>query len=343
MIKKHIRCTMCGSLVTQRWGAYKTSRGEIRRFRCLTCKKSFTLKVLKRIRITPTEQVRLTREHLEKRASIRTLARLEGYSKQTVQEAIHTVTAQVASAAWIANRFTPSWGGYLALDGTIVRVWDFAAKYFRYSKTQRRWLHRMTLLVAQDTMTTDLPAHHLDSEEGTIELVTLLRKLKELHYPLKGIISDGNEDIPKAVALVFGEGIPHQLCQLHFLKNLRERVRDGKLLESQYREAKKKIPQGIRPSFPVPDELFTYLDHPGMPKTNQALEVANRFFKLRLKTMGTFHSWKTATTYTDALVAYRRFLKYTDRKSQPNGKSPLELAGCTITGWDYLTREKTNK
>lgn len=122
------------------------------------------------------------------------------------------------------------------------------------------------------------------------------------------------------------------------------RALNGEVLESQYREAKKKIPQGIRPSFPVPNELFTYLSHPGMPRTNQALENCNRFFKLRLKTIGTFHSWKTATWYCNALVAHRRFLPFTDRKNhQPNGKSPLELAGCTTSGIDYLTGEKSNR
>jgi transposase-like protein len=344
MSKKHIRCTSCSSLSTQSWGSYTSSTGTIQRFRCLECRKSFTFKILKYAQVTPSVQVRLTREHLEKRASIRTLARLEGYSKQTVQNAIHTVTAQVASAAWIANRFSPDWGGYLAIDGTTVRVWDWAARHFRYSKAQRRWLHKMTLLVCLDLKTLDVPMHHLGSEETTIDLVLMLRELKAVHYTLLGVVTDGNMDIKKAVDLVFEGVTPHQLCQLHYLKNLRKRVKDGTLLESQYREAKKKIPKGERPSFPVPDELFTYLEHPGMPRTNQSLENLNRFFKLRLKTMGTFHSWQTATWYCDALVAHRRFLKFTDRKRQPNGKSPLELAGCDIEDIDYLTREqKTNK
>jgi transposase-like protein len=344
MHKKHLRCTHCSSLHTKRNGSRKTNTGEIQRFLCHECQKSFTFKILTRARITPSEQLRLTREYLEKRASIRTLARLEGYSKQTVQDAIHSVTSQVASAAWIANHFAPVWGGYLAIDGTTVRVWDWAARHFRYSRMQRRWLHKMTLLVAQDVTTSDIPMHHLDSEEGTIELVTMLRQLKELQYPLKGIVTDGNMDIKKAVDLVFGGDVPHQLCQVHFLKNLRDRARDGKMLESQYREARRKIPRGQYPSFPVPSELFTYLAHPGLPKTNQQLEVTNRFFKLRLKTMGTFHSWKTAAAFTDALVAHRRFLKYTDRKHKQNGKAPLELAGCTIRDFDYLSKEyKSNR
>ncbi|MDO8650397.1 MAG: hypothetical protein Q7K33_03785 [Candidatus Berkelbacteria bacterium] len=343
MSTKHQRCPECKSLATQRWGRRKVGSRKIQRFRCLVCGQTFTKKVFRRIRIAPTEQVRLTREHLEKRASIRTLARLEGYSKQTVQNAIHTVTAQCASAAWIAQTFAPVWGGYLALDGTTIRVWDWAAKYFRYSKTQRRWLHKMSLLMALDIATLDIPVHHLGDEETMIDLKLMLDTLKTLHYPLKGIVTDGNEDIARAVALVFGPGIPHQLCQLHWLRSLRQKVREGTVSEHQRNEAWATIPKGRRPSFPVPDQLFTYLQHPGLPKNNQALEVCHRFLKLRLKSIGTFHSWQTAAHYLDALVAHRRFLKFSDRKNgQPNGQAPLELAGCTITGWDYLTRKKTN-
>lgn len=163
----------------------------------MDCGKSFTFKVLTRVRITPSEKVRLTREHLEKRASIRALARLEGYSKQTVQNAIHEITSQCASAAWIANHFSPKWGGYLALDGTTVRVWDWSAKHFRYSKAQKRWLHKMTLILALDIKTLDVPMHHLGSEETTIDLILMLRELKNINYPLKGIVTDGNLDIKK--------------------------------------------------------------------------------------------------------------------------------------------------
>jgi hypothetical protein len=42
--------------------------------------------------------------------------------------------------------------------------------------------------------------------------------LKELEVPVKGVISDGEETIGKAVAFVFAD-VPHQLCQFHYLKD----------------------------------------------------------------------------------------------------------------------------
>jgi transposase-like protein len=224
MSKKHVRCTLCGSLSTQRWGVRKTATGKIQRFHCLSCKKSFTCKILTRARVTPAAQVELTRRHLEDRTPIRELVRDTGHSSKTIVKAIHAVTKNVVSAAWISHQFNPVWGGYLAVDGTSVKVWDWSVGKYRFYRRQRRWLHKMSLLVAQDVQTTDIPTHHLDVEEGSIELVTLFQQLKEVGYPLRGLVSDGNEEIPKAARLVFGSEIPHQLCQLHYLKNLRERV-----------------------------------------------------------------------------------------------------------------------
>src|SRR6266699_1233293 len=60
----------------------------------------------------------------------------------------------------------------------------------------------------------------LSSTQGDITAV--LQEVKQLLEPLKvsikGIISDGEETIRSAVAFVF-PGVPHQLCQFHYLKD----------------------------------------------------------------------------------------------------------------------------
>ena len=54
------------------------------------------------------------------------------------------------------------------------------------------------------------------------DLTALLKEVKErlkpLAVPVKGVISDGEETIGRAVAFVF-PGVPHQLCQFHYLKD----------------------------------------------------------------------------------------------------------------------------
>lgn len=67
--------------------------------------------------------------------------------------------------------------------------------------------------------------------------------LKELAVPVKGVISDGEDTIGKAVAFVFAD-VPHQLCQFHYLKDA------TKPLYEADRHAKtelKKHLRGIRP------------------------------------------------------------------------------------------------
>lgn len=253
-------------------------------------------------------------------------------------QAIHTVTGQCVSAAWIAQKLQPQWSGYLALGGKIVRVWDWAAKHFRYTEEERRWLHKLSLLIALDLGTLDIPSHWLGDDETAIDLTLFLRNLKESGYLLKGFISDGNMDIPRAVARVFGPDIPHQLCVVHYLRNLRAKLRQGLIVPTVYHDACRNILAGKQPQFlPVPTALFTYLTEPGLPRTNQATENCIRFFALRLKTIGQFQNFQTAEQYLNALILYRRFLPFTDRKHMPNGKSPLELAGCDLSGLDYLT------
>jgi hypothetical protein len=58
----------------------------------------------------------------------------------------------------------------------------------------------------------------LSSAQG--DIAALLREVKELlpAVPVKGIISDGEKAIRAAVTVVFPK-IPHQLCQIHYLRD----------------------------------------------------------------------------------------------------------------------------
>ena len=60
----------------------------------------------------------------------------------------------------------------------------------------------------------------LSSTQG--DITALLQEVKQLleplKVPIKGIISDGEETIRSAVAFMF-PGVPHQLCQFHYLKD----------------------------------------------------------------------------------------------------------------------------
>ncbi len=339
MIKKHIKCSKCGSLKTVRNGKRKVGKDFIQRFSCRNCQQSFTLRSNPRSRISFSCKVKLAKKSIEGRTSIRTIAHHEGISKTTVVKAIHEVTSQCVTAAWIAKNLNPEWSGFLGIDGKMIRVWDWAAKHFRYTKEQKRWLHKMSLIVCLDLGTLDIPIHHLGDEETSIDLKMCLEELRKIGYPLKGYVSDGNKDIEKIMKMVFGK-VPHQLCVVHFLKNLRAKMGAGIISEEQYADARFHILKGEKPRLlRVPCELFTYQEIKGLPRTDQATENFFRFVNLRTKTLNIFRSWKTATDYLNALILYRRFKKFESCKGKNksfNGHAPLEIAGCEIDDLDYL-------
>src|SRR6266436_8462385 len=103
------------------------------------------------------------------------------------------------------------------------------------------------LWVVRDCLSEEilLARPRLRSTQG--DLTALLKEVKaqlnQLEVAVKGVISDGEETIGSAVAFVF-PGVPHQLCQFHYLKDA------TKLLYEADRHAKtqlKKQLRGVRP------------------------------------------------------------------------------------------------
>jgi len=87
--------------------------------------------------------------------------------------------------------------------------------------------------------------------------------------------------------------------------------------------------------------LVQHLEHPELelPMTNNMIENYNRQLKLRLNSLGQFHSHQNATNYLKLCNLYRRFTPFTDCKKpnkHRNGKSPLQLAGVNTYKIDYL-------
>jgi MULE transposase domain len=93
----------------------------------------------------------------------------------------------------------------------------------------------------------------LSSTQG--DLTALLKEVKaqldQLEVAVKGVISDGEETIGSAVAFVF-PGVPHQLCQFHYLKDA------TKLLYEADRHAKTQLKQHLRGVRPIERALEEY-------------------------------------------------------------------------------------
>src|SRR6266516_3654202 len=85
----------------------------------------------------------------------------------------------------------------------------------------------------------------LSSTQG--DLTALLKDVKaqltQLEVPVKGVISDGEETIRSAVAFVF-PGVPHQLCQFHYLKDATKPLYEA---DQHAKTLLKKQLRGVRP------------------------------------------------------------------------------------------------
>ena len=101
-----------------------------------------------------------------------------------------------------------------------------------------------TLWILKDHQTGEtLLAKNLQSADRE-SIASLLREIKALGIPIRGIISDGQRSIRLAVKQEF-PAIPHQLCHFHFLRNI---VRPILEMDRALKVDLRKKVRGIKPS-----------------------------------------------------------------------------------------------
>ncbi len=74
------------------------------------------------------------------------------------------------------------------------------------------------LYVAWDALSGEVLFGERQSFRGKVDIVPFLERVKAMGVPVIAVASDKERGLVPAVAQVF-QGVPHQLCQLHFLKN----------------------------------------------------------------------------------------------------------------------------
>jgi hypothetical protein len=99
-----------------------------------------------------------------------------------------------------------------------------------------------TLWILRDVLTGKVLLAKNLSCADTQSIVSLLKEIKALNVPVKGVISDGQKSIRLAVAQEF-PGVPHQLCHFHFLRNIAKPVSD---MDRALKVDLKKRVRGIR-------------------------------------------------------------------------------------------------
>lgn len=281
---------------------------------------------------------------------------------------IHRVMKRLADSLDVARFLRPVWGGILVVDGKYVRTKQLHA---RRADKHVRERNLMCWICGVDAWTGDLPHYQLADEETMIDLVLYFRRLKEIGYELRVLVSDGNPDFVRAARKVYGDDLLLQLCTRHFTDGLRRKALEGGVLHEprtqelilciqriieadtlevagQYLEAlkTKQYRHPIHHMF-IEDfkananELTLHLQRPDLdiPHTTNDIESLYRQLNLRLRSLGQFMHWKHAEDYLKAWALWRRFTPFTDCKGKHkhrNKKTPLECAQCRLDGVDMF-------
>lgn len=253
---------------------------------------------------------------------------------------------------------------------------DLARKERWSNDEAERFLHKLVALIGVDYHTRDLPHYSIGDNENMIDLILYFQRLKENGYDLQVLVRDGNQRIGEAAVYVYGKPIDQQSCHHHFLDKFdkvmaekscdaqdRTNILDLKMhicsiirvpdidlachrvnifMREQNRFRTSATTNELVDKFIRDYESLTeYLQHPTgfVPTTVNVSENINKQLKDRLKPMCMFQSIASAENYLKLWCLKRRFQKFTDCKKpfkHLNGKAPLEIAGCRISGLDYL-------
>jgi len=225
--KRHVRCPKCKSLRTVRNGSRSLTTVSLDRhvgrsvqcYRCGDCGEYFSCRKEKHKKYSFGFKAELARMHVEERMSYRVMSKRihEKTGKQIGPSVlcgmVNEVAGQSKSSWHIQHEYQPQWTGYLVVDD-------------KYLNKRRKALMS---LVALDS--TGDAIHSEVLEEPTQENVEnfFLYIRDRLAYPIKGITTDMDDRLGRAIERVFTGQIPHQVCVWHALESVRGMLGYGQL------------------------------------------------------------------------------------------------------------------
>jgi len=240
----------------------------------------------------------------------------------------------------ISKEFSTNWSGALLVDGKYIKV--------------KGYKNKIPYIYAVDYLTHDIPAGLLAHSESISSFERLFSQIQEIEYPLSIVIGDDSEALKRATDRRF-PGIPFQLCQTHYLENVRktlgvrtddtylpfflelktmfekdigekERIEMLKKTRKRHTDIRSK---GILIDFwNHYQELFAYERVSGdVPHSNNLIECYNSHVNGRLKTIKGFDCFSSAERWMSAWMIRRRTKPLTDcggKFKKLNGKCPIE-------------------
>lgn len=218
------------------------------------------------------------------------------------------------------------WSGRLCIDGKYVKVKGYEKK--------------IAFIYGVDYLTHDIPVGMLAPTENELSYLRFFRLLKTCHYPLAIAICDEMAAIQGPLKQYYPNARV-QLCQNHYLENIRERLRVrtdntyARFFSDLYRAFDARIHPAKRDHLlrqmyfayrhlTVPrdilleinmrrGELFAYNHRmQKCPHTNNLIESFNSHMQARLKSIKGFETFTNASRWLNAWMIRRRTKPFTD-------------------------------
>lgn len=182
-IRRRQRCPKCGSLDIMKWGI----RNGIQRFKCRNCTSLFSAR---RKDISKSNRFSWFREWVCGRMTIEELSTDSGYSGRQLHRWFDEYLD--AYPTWTIKTDLPV---YLLIDGTY------------YSDN-----HCLTVYRAENMKRTMF--YRFSKSEDDDEIASDLINIRTMGYDVRGITTDGGDNIVRAVEYVYPD-VPRQRCVVH--------------------------------------------------------------------------------------------------------------------------------
>lgn len=232
----------------------------------------------------------------------------------------------------------------------------------------RGYAHKIPFIYAIDYETHDILFGVLVTAEDEASFLTFFQTLKNLKYPLSIVVADDRSTLQMALKQVY-PGIPLQLCQNHYLENIRTvlHVRtdpthryffnslkkhifdhyenDEQLNRVLHETLSKRCENDLLRQTIVMDisrrrkELFAYKAIPNCPTNTNLIELFNSHFNARLRSLKGFKTKEHAELWLNGLMVRRRTKPFTDcgqKFKYLNGKSSLQMSIKKQARWPKI-------
>jgi hypothetical protein len=258
--------------------------------------------------------------------SLRKIANKSKNSGATIMRKVNKHLEKLPHNNDVTKKFCNRFCGIMVVDGKYIAVKGYEKK--------------IPLLWGLDYLSHDIPVYKFAPSENYQSWLKYFGYLKSIKYPMKMIVCDDNECIQQAARYIF-PNVLIQICQNHFLENIRTALRSRtddtykpfvselkrelfscKMMIETFRKRSYKLFKKYAKDEKIVKQLLKINDYTQeltaasyvrkAPRTTNIIECFNSHLQGRLKTIKGFQSFYSADKWLNAYILRRRTKSFTD-------------------------------